>query len=72
MQSLEDVGKHLDRGRDAYEKTLNRMTLGKGNLVSRVSRLEALGAKVKKTLPASLIDRSEIEGIDFDDADKDN
>lgn len=72
VQSLEDVGKHLDRGRDAYEKTLNRMTLGKGNLVSRVSRLEALGAKVKKTLPASLIDRSEIEGIDFDDADKDN
>jgi hypothetical protein len=31
-----------------------------------------LGAKVKKTLPSSLIDRSEIEGIDFDDADKDN
>ena len=72
VQSLEDVGKHLDRGRDAYEKTLNRMTLGKGNLVSRVSRLEALGAKVKKTLPASLTDRSEIEGIDFGDADKDS
>ncbi|MEX1665987.1 DNA recombination protein RmuC [Zhongshania arctica] len=67
VQSLEDVGKHLDRGRDAYEKTLNRMTLGKGNLVSRVSRLETLGAKVKKTLPTSLTDRAEIEGRDFDD-----
>ena len=69
MQSLEDIGKHLDRGRDAYEKTLNRMTLGKGNLVSRVSRLETVGAKVKKTLPTSLIDRAEIDGIDFDEVD---
>jgi DNA recombination protein RmuC len=69
VQSLEDVGKHLDRGRDAYEKTLNRMTLGKGNLVSRVSRLEALGAKVKKSLPSSLIDRAEIDGVDFDQSD---
>jgi len=69
VQSLEDIGKHLDRGRDAYEKTLNRMTLGKGNLVSRVSRLETLGAKVKKTLPASLTDRAEIDGIDFDEVD---
>lgn len=69
VQSLEDIGKHLDRGRDAYEKTLNRMTLGKGNLVSRVSRLETLGAKVKKTLPASLTDRAEIDGVDFDEVD---
>ncbi|WP_269618309.1 DNA recombination protein RmuC [Zhongshania sp. BJYM1] len=66
LQSLEDVGKHLDRGRDAYEKTLNRMTLGKGNLVSRVSRLEALGAKVKKTLPVGLTDRADIDKTDYD------
>jgi DNA recombination protein RmuC len=45
------------------------MTLGKGNLVSRVSRLEALGAKVKKSLPSSLIDRAEIDGVDFDQSD---
>ncbi|CAA0088617.1 Uncharacterised protein [Zhongshania aliphaticivorans] len=66
VQSLEDIGKHLDRGRDAYEKTLNRMTLGKGNLVSRVSRLETLGAKVKKTLPTSLTDRADIDRVEVD------
>ncbi|MFT5889788.1 MAG: DNA recombination protein RmuC [Zhongshania sp.] len=68
VQSLEDIGKHLDRGRDAFEKTMNRMTLGKGNLVGRVSRLEALGAKVKKTLPRALTDRADIDVDDnFDD-----
>jgi DNA recombination protein RmuC len=68
VQSLEDIGKHLDRGRDAFEKTMNRMTLGKGNLVGRVSRLEALGAKVKKTLPRALTDRADIDiDDDFDD-----
>jgi DNA recombination protein RmuC len=68
VQSLEDIGKHLDRGRDAFEKTMNRMTLGKGNLVGRVSRLEALGAKVKKPLPRALTDRADINvDDDFDD-----
>lgn len=61
LQSLEDVGKHLNRGQEAYEKTLSRMSSGRGNLVGRVSRLEALGAKVKKPLPASLLERANIE-----------
>ncbi len=61
VQSLEDVGKHLDRGRDAFDKTMNRMTMGRGNLVGRVSRLEALGAKVKKTLPVTLTDRADVD-----------
>jgi DNA recombination protein RmuC len=69
VQSLEDIGKHLDRGRDAFEKTMNRMTLGKGNLVGRVSRLEALGAKVKKTLPRALTDRADID-VDDDFGDE--
>ena len=64
VQSLEDIGKHLDRGREAFDKTMNRMTVGRGNLVGRVSRLEALGAKVKKTLPVALTDRAD---VDFDD-----
>ncbi len=61
VQSLEDIGKHLDRGRDAFDKTMNRMTVGRGNLVGRVSRLEALGAKVKKTLPVALTDRADVD-----------
>jgi len=70
VQSLEDIGKHLDRGRDAFDKTMSRMTVGRGNLVGRVSRLEALGAKVKKSLPVALTDRADVDfSIDTDEHD---
>ncbi|MEX1670202.1 DNA recombination protein RmuC [Zhongshania guokunii] len=69
VQSLEDIGKHLDRGRDAFDKTMSRMTVGRGNLVGRVSRLEALGAKVKKSLPVALTDRADVDfSIDTEDS----
>lgn len=61
LESLEDIGKHLGRGRDAYEKTLDRLSRGRGNLVGRIGRLEALGAKVKKTLPQRLAERADLE-----------
>ena len=67
VESLEDIGKHLDRGQDAYEKTIKRMTDGRGNLVGRVARLEALGAKVKKTLPSSITERADVQHDDNDD-----
>ncbi len=60
VESLEDIGKHLDRGQAAYEKTIKRMTEGRGNLVGRVARLESLGAKVKKTLPTALAERADV------------
>ena len=67
VESLEDIGKHLDRGQSAYEKTIKRMTEGRGNLVGRVARLEQLGAKVKKTLPTALTERADVQQDDSDD-----
>ncbi|WP_372862128.1 DNA recombination protein RmuC [Spongiibacter sp.] len=69
VESLEDIGKHLERGQGAYEKTIKRMTEGRGNLVGRVARLEKLGAKVKKALPAAITDRADVQLADSDDSD---
>lgn len=59
LNSLEDVGKHLDRSREAYEKTLDRISRGRGNLVRRVEKLEKLGAKVKRSLPRKYVAEDE-------------
>ena len=67
VESLEDIGKHLDRGQSAYDKTIKRMTEGRGNLVGRVARLEQLGAKVKKSLPSALTERADVQQDDNDD-----
>ncbi len=56
LNSLEDLGKHIDRSREAYDKTVDRISRGRGNIVRRVERLEKLGAKVKKTLPRKFTD----------------
>ncbi len=63
LESLEDVGRFLDKGRESYEKTLDRLTRGRGNMANRVSKLQKLGAKVKKQLPASVTARME-NGLD--------
>ena len=67
LNSLEDVGKHLDRSREAYEKTLDRISRGRGNLVRRVEKLEKLGAKVKRSLPRKYVaDEEELESLPND------
>lgn len=56
LESLEDIGKHIDRAQDSWEKTRNRMSSGRGNLVKRVQDLEKLGARTKKKLPSTLVE----------------
>ncbi len=65
LQSLQDIGRHLDKSRDAYEQTVDRFSRGRGNLVKRVNDLARLGAKTKKTLPAELLERAEDDMSDL-------
>jgi DNA recombination protein RmuC len=55
LDALDDVGRHLDKSREAYDRTLERFSRGRGNLVKRVHDLARLGAKVKKQLPEHLL-----------------
>jgi DNA recombination protein RmuC len=56
LESLGEVGKHLERARGSYDKTVERMTSGRGNLTRRVQQLEELGAKTRKKLPAGMVE----------------
>jgi DNA recombination protein RmuC len=58
LESLADVGKHLERAQASYHKTRERMTTGRGNLTRRVQQLEELGAKTRKKLPAGMVETS--------------
>jgi DNA recombination protein RmuC len=51
IEALEDVGRQLDRARDAYRTAKERLCSGKGNLVRRAEQLKALGVKANKALP---------------------
>ena len=54
VEALDDVGKHLDKSKDAWDTARKRLTGGRGNLVRRTEELKKLGAKTKKSLPEDL------------------
>lgn len=57
VENLEEIGKHIERSQTSYEAALNKLNTGKGNLVSRVENLKALGASAKKKMPEKLLNQ---------------
>lgn len=53
IESLDDLGGQLEKTQKSYQKTRDRLFSGRGNVIGRVEKLKKLGAKAKKTLPAS-------------------
>lgn len=61
VESIEDLGKLIDRSHAAHEQLTKRIKTGKGNLIKRTLDLQKLGAKTKKQLPQTYLDEQEIQ-----------
>jgi len=59
VEDLLTVGKGLISVKDNYDKAMNKLTDGRGNLISRAEKIKELGAKTNKQLPPSIINRAE-------------
>ncbi|MGB2242026.1 MAG: DNA recombination protein RmuC [Porticoccaceae bacterium] len=55
VEALEEIGKHLDKSKDAYETAFKRLSTGRGNLIKRSEELKTLGAKTKKAIADKLL-----------------
>lgn len=55
---LDEVGSRLQQLDKAYAAARNKLTEGRGNLVSRAENLKQLGARASKSLPAELLERA--------------
>ncbi len=64
-QDLLDVGQRLNQTQSAYQQAMERLSSGRGNLLSRVEKLKTLGARTSKTLPPAL-QQAEEETIDIE------
>ena len=60
LESLDEVGRSLDKAQESYEQVHKRLSTGRGNLVRRVQQLQDLGARTTKTLPTSVLEVEEI------------
>lgn len=61
LESMQDVGKKLDGARISYDKALNQLVNGKGNLIKQATEFRELGVAVKKELPAEIVERAKLE-----------
>ena len=58
MADLTAVGKDMDRAKSNYAAAMNKLFEGRGNLITAVEKIKKLGAKAKKALPESLLERA--------------
>lgn len=65
IDDMISVGKKIQDAQNAYEGTMNKLHLGKGNLIARVENLRKLGLKTTKQINQKLIERT--EDIDNED-----
>ena len=65
IQDLYEVGNRLQQLDKAYSAARNKLTEGRGNLVSRSEQLKLLGARASKSLPADLLERAmtDVDGL---------
>lgn len=58
IADLLKMGKKIEGVKEDYNTAMNKLTDGRGNLVVSVEKLKKLGAKAKKSLPQSLLNRA--------------
>lgn len=61
MKDLTGIGKKIDDTKKDYSAAMNKLVTGRGNLINSVEKLKKMGAKAKKSLPESIINRANQE-----------
>ena len=61
IQDLDEIGSRLQQLDKAYLGARNKLTDGRGNLVSRAEQLKLLGARASKRLPTDWLERAGAE-----------
>jgi DNA recombination protein RmuC len=48
---MEKIDTNIKRARNAYDAAINKLSTGRGNLVTRVEKLRDMGAQSSKKIP---------------------
>jgi DNA recombination protein RmuC len=58
VTDLTKVGKKMDEAKSEYKGAMNKLVDGRGNLITSVEKIKKLGAKAKKSLPKTIVQRA--------------
>jgi DNA recombination protein RmuC len=56
LTDMESIGKNIRQSQDSYEKALNKLSTGAGNLSSTSEKIKKLGAKTNKQIDSKFLD----------------
>ena len=58
IEDMNKVGLRMNDAKKTYEDAMNKLHLGRGNVVRSIDKLRELGAKTKKELPEANLNRA--------------
>ncbi len=61
VEDMDKIGKQLDTCQQTYQGAMNKLTQGRGNLISQAQQLTELGVQVKKEMPRTITEQAEME-----------
>lgn len=60
LNDMESIGKNIKQSQDAYERALNKLSTGSGNLANTSEKIRKLGAKATKQIDTKFLDSDEL------------
>ncbi len=64
VRDMQVMGRQIETVHKTYSGAMNKLSEGRGNILSKTEKLKELGAKTSKSLPQDLLDNSEIDNVD--------
>lgn len=59
LEDMNELGNRLDSVQKTYDNSMNKLSTGKGNIISRAAKIRELGVKPSKNLPKNLLEKAE-------------
>ncbi|RLJ73542.1 DNA recombination protein RmuC [Pedobacter alluvionis] len=63
VADMENIGKYIKNGQDAYDKAINKLSVGSGNLTNTSEKIKKLGAKATKQIDTKYLDINETQDL---------
>jgi len=63
VADMENIGKYIKNGQDAYDKAINKLSIGAGNLTNTSEKIKKLGAKATKQIDTKYLDINETQDL---------
>ena len=59
VEDMQDVSRRLHGVQQTHERAINKLSTGRGNVITRVEKLRELGVKTQKSLPKEWVEKEE-------------